>query len=70
MTRDRARRAPERALFGMEGREILLIEETHGVAAELQELGLVVERHAHRAVNTGITNRVSRNIKESRDVAV
>ena len=42
----------------------LVIEEFHGLAATFQNLGFCVVRHQHRALNTGITNGVPREIKQ------
>ena len=49
---------------------VLLIEETHGAAAEFQRLGFTVERHAHRAINTGLTNCIPQKIKQRQYTAL
>ena len=40
------------------------------MAAEFQRLGLTVERHAHRALNTGLTNLIPHKIKQLHYLAV
>ena len=41
----------------------MVIEEHHGVTSLFQQLGYVGVRHAHNAVNTGLTNDVAHMIK-------
>ena len=44
---------------------VIIVEQHHGVTPVFQAAGFSVERHSHRDINTGLTNKIAHDIKQN-----